>query len=46
MKNKIFKYDFLTIVAALLALHRYALQKNFNVLIIDKNDNNFKDNRT
>ena len=48
MKNKIFKYDFLIIGSGLIgAITAYALcKKNFNVLIIDKNDNNFKDNRT
>ncbi len=48
MKNKIYKYDFLIVGAGLIGvIAALALvQKKFKVLIIDKNNNIFKDNRT
>ncbi len=48
MKNKIYKYDFLIIGAGLIGgITALALsQKKFKVLVIDKKNNIYKDNRT
>ena len=47
MKNKIFKYDFLIVGAGLVgSLAAIALQKKFNVLVIEKNKILPNDKRT
>ena len=47
-ENKIFKYDFLIVGAGLIgALTAFALhKKNYKVLVIDKNNDILKDERT
>ena len=48
MKNKIHNYDFLIIGAGLIGCLAALelIKKNFKVLVIDKNENLFSDNRT